>query len=97
MIATDDSLANGVTRSAERSTAPAKSDNLFTCEGEPDSPSNVPTGLEEGTHSRAETHETVARDAKSDAIYADLIEILTRWPTLPPQVREQVLSLVHYH
>ena len=54
----------------------------------------TPTGLEEGSHSRAETHETVARDAKNDAIYADLIEILTRWPTLPAAVRAEVRNLV---
>ena len=55
----------------------------------------TPTGLEEGMYSQAKTHSPIESDAKSDAIYADLIEILTRWPTLPPQVREQVLSLVH--
>ncbi|MDE0864443.1 MAG: hypothetical protein OSA98_11710 [Rubripirellula sp.] len=54
----------------------------------------TPTGLEEGMHTQAKTYSTIESDAKSDAIYADLIEILTRWPTLPAPVRAEVLTLI---
>ena len=57
----------------------------------------TPTGLEEGSHSQAKTHSTLQSDAKSDAIYQQLFEILSKWPTLPPHVREEVLSLVRCH
>ncbi len=57
----------------------------------------TPAGLEEGSHSQAKTHSTLQSDAKSDAIYQQLLEILSKWPTLPPHVREEVLSLVRCH
>ena len=42
---------------------------------------------------QAKTRWLIERDAKN-VVYANLIEILSKWPTLPPQVREEVLSLV---
>jgi hypothetical protein len=54
----------------------------------------TPTGLEEGIHSQAKTLSPIESDAKTDASYAELIEILTRWPTLPAQVRAEVMALI---
>ena len=54
-----------------------------------------PTGLEDGVQKLDTTNALVERDAKNDAIYADLIEILTKWPSLPAQVRAEVLAVLH--
>ena len=54
----------------------------------------TPTGLEEGIHSQAKTHSTLQSDAKSDAIYNELLEIFTKWPIQPAQVRAEVLTLI---
>jgi hypothetical protein len=54
----------------------------------------TPTGLEEGMYSQVKTHSTLQSDAKSDAIYNELLEIFTKWPTLPAQVRAEVLTLI---
>jgi len=55
----------------------------------------TPTGLEDGIQTLDNTNALVESDAKSDAIYADLIELLSRWPTLPAQVRAEVMALLH--
>ena len=55
----------------------------------------TPTGLEDGVQKLDTTNALVERDAKNDAIYADLIEILTKWPSLPAQVRAEVMALLH--
>ena len=54
----------------------------------------TPTGLEDGVQTPENTNALVESDAKSDATYADLLEILTRWPTLPAQVRAEVMALI---
>ena len=51
----------------------------------------TPTGLEGGMQTQVKKHSSV----ESDAIYADLLEILTRWPTLPAQVRAEIMSFIH--
>jgi hypothetical protein len=53
-----------------------------------------PTGLEDGVQTLDNTNALVESDAKNDAIYADLIELLSRWPTLPAQVRAKVMALI---
>ena len=42
---------------------------------------------------QAKTRWPIERDA-NNVVYANLIETLSKWPTLAPQVREEVLSLV---
>ncbi len=54
----------------------------------------TPTGLEEGIHSQAKTLSPIESDAKTDASYSELLEIFTQWPTLPAQVRAEVLTLL---
>ena len=55
----------------------------------------TPTGLENGVQTLDNTNALAERDAKNDAIYADLIAILTKWPSLPTQVRAEVMALLH--
>ena len=55
----------------------------------------TPTGLEDGVQTLDNTNALVESDAKSDAIYADLLEILSRCPTLPAHVRAEVMPLLH--
>jgi len=42
-------------------------------------------------YSQAKTHSPI----ESDAIYRELLEIFTQWPTLPAQVRAEVLALLY--
>ena len=51
----------------------------------------TPTGLENGVQTLDNTNALVESDAKNDAIYADLIEILTKWQSLPAKVRAEVV------
>lgn len=50
-----------------------------------------PTGLDDGVQTLDNTNALV----ESDAIYADLIELLSRSPTLPAHVRAEVMALLH--
>jgi len=53
----------------------------------------TPTGLEEGTHSQAKTHSPIESDAKSDAIYRQLIQLISKWNKLPSGTRNAILQI----
>ena len=53
-----------------------------------------PTGLEDGVQTLDTTNALVESGAKNHAICADLLEILTKWPSLPAQVSAEVLTLL---
>ena len=79
---------------AENEQAPTKKGIKNTVEHESYQCLMTPTGLEEGAQTPANTNALVDSDAKSVAIYQELIQVLSNWPQLPAQVRAEVVALV---
>ena len=53
----------------------------------------TPTGLEEGMNSQAKKHSPIESDAKSDAIYRQLIQLISKWNKLPSGTRDAILQM----